>query len=495
MNLQVSHRRFLTMLLPALGIPLLAATGGRGPLAQEAGRRAVESLGRHQALMTDVATALWEHPEVAHQEVESSRRLSDELERAGFRVDRGVAHLPTAFVASYGSGSPVIGIVALLDALPGLSQESLVAERRPIVEGAPGQACGHHLIAAADLGAALALKDLIDAHVLKGTVKLFGAPAEEIYHGGVFMVRDGVFDGLDALLFWHPSSVTGAISQSGLAMRSIKFVFAGRPSDATDARAAGRDALTALEAFNHSVHQAQAGFAKHVVVNHVVTSGGQIPSIVPERAEAWYFVHAQDLPAVDEVVRTLSDLAARSARDTGTTLDVRSLSGSHDWLINKSLASLIHATLTSTRDPELTNQEVSLARAQQASFDNKADQPVFTGVLPLNFAGDPVHISDDTAEASWIVPRGGFLVACYPAGIASHTWQWTAMGRSSFAYKGMMKAATTILSVAVRLMTDATALADARNEFKAQTAGLVYRSPIPAGQEAFTFFTPGGGKN
>ena len=213
-------------------------------------------LAANEPYLVEIADALWEIPEPGHHEVLTSEYLQGELARAGFSVETGLAGLPTAFVASYGSGRPVIGIVALMDALPGLSQEKFAIERQPVTAyngSHAGHGCGHNLIGAADLGAALAVRHAIETDELEGTIRFFGAPAEEIYHGGVYMVKDGVFDDLDALLFWHPSAVTTVISRSGLAMDSVRFVFRGRASDATDAASKGINALTAAYRFADAV--------------------------------------------------------------------------------------------------------------------------------------------------------------------------------------------------------------------------------------------------
>ena len=211
---------------------------------QSATETALSWLSLHENELTRASDELWETAEPAHQETATTGFLEAELARGGFTVTRGVAGLPTAFLASYGSGEPVIGLVALLDALPGLSQVQGATARARRADSDAGHGCGHNLIGAADLGAALAIRAAMERHAIPGTLRLYGAP-RRIYHGGVFMVRAGAFDDVDALLFWHPSSVTLAMGRSGLAMDSLRFVFHGRPSDATDAAEKGRNALFA----------------------------------------------------------------------------------------------------------------------------------------------------------------------------------------------------------------------------------------------------------
>lgn len=312
----------------------LAASLSLSLQAQEPESIALAWLEKHQNEITALSDTLWDHPEPAHGEYRTVELLTARLEQGGFQVQLGVAGLPTAFVAQRGFGRPVIGIVALLDALPGLSQQVLALERRPLSDGGAGHGCGHHLIAAADTAAALALGHLRRA----GTIKLLGAPAEEIYHGGVYMARAGVFDDLDAILFWHPSTVTAVIARSGLAMESVKLVFHGLASDATDAADKGRNALAATERMMAAVEEAKRGWPAPTVVNHVLEPGPGIPSVVPERAAAWYFIHAGDLDAVAAIHRRVAEIGARIAADTGTRLQLQILSRTSHWLINRSFS-------------------------------------------------------------------------------------------------------------------------------------------------------------
>lgn len=456
-----------------------------GSHVEPGGPTGLDWLAANDAYVIRVAARLWATPELSHHEFQTSDLIVRELERSGFRVQRGLADLPTSFVASFGSGRPVVGVVALLDALPGLSQAAEAVVRQTMAADGAGHGCGHHLICAADLGAVLALKHELAARSLPGTVVLVGAPAEETYHGGVYLVRAGVFDAMDVVLSWHPSTVTMAIGRSGLAMRSVRYRFTGRPSDGTDASKRGINALTGVERLVHDV--AQMRVPDGAVVNHVVSRGGDIPSVVPESAEVWYFVHAAEL----DVVRTLCgriEAAARGvAAATGARLEVQLLSTSRHWLINERLATLLHRELD--RDPAISysTAERSLAVEMQRSFGQPERQPFVEGVLPLDIRDVPVPISDDTAEVSWVRPRGGFLVAAYPAGIASHTWQWTALGTSTMAYKAVRKAARTLVSTASLLMTDSAELAAVVAEFDAASGGVPYRSPLPPDHDPFRY--------
>ena len=415
----------------ALG--LLASNGLASPR-----QKALDWIAGNEAYLVRVADDLHTRAEPAHHEVRTSSYLQAELRRAGFEVESAVAGLPTAFVASFGSSEPVVGIVALLDALPGK-------------EGA-WHGCGHNLIGAADLGGVLAVKEALASHALPGTIRFYGAPAEEIYHGGVYMVRDGLFDDLDALLFWHPSSVTTVIGRSGLAMDSVRYVFHGRASDATDAKDKGRNALDAAYELSR---RAGSGWPKGSVVNHVLLEGGELPSVVPERATTWYFLHGRDRGEVDSMRGRMASLARDSARATSTEVEEQLLSSTGPWLINRTLAELLQRNLDDAH--------------------------------PLSFSDEPVPISDDTAEASWVTPRGGFLVQAFAAGSASHTREWSDTATSEFAHKAMLRAARALASSASDLLTHRVLLRSVREEFESATAGRSYVSPLPPGRGPFDY--------
>jgi aminobenzoyl-glutamate utilization protein B len=455
------------------------------PAESSAQNTAADWLAANESYLVGVADALWAIPEPAHAEVQSSEYLQGELSKAGFLVTQGVADLPTAFVASYGSGRPVIGIVALLDALPGLSQERFATERRPIVPGGPGHGCGHNLIGAADLGAALALRHAIDVEELEATIRFYGAPAEEIYHGGVYMVRAGVFDDVDALLFWHPSAVTTVISRSGLAMDSVRFVFHGRASDATDAADKGVNALSA--AYQLAGALDSESWPADAVVNHVLLEGGTIPSIVPERATQWLFIHGGDRESVAALRTRIDALAESIARASGTRLEIQLLSSASEWLINRELGNLLHRSLVESEPISYTRDEVAFANQLRREFDATGAEALLTSVYPPAYTDEPVPISDDTAEASWVTPRGGFLVACFPADVPSHSWQWASSASSSFAHKGMLRAARALTATAIELMTNEQRMVDVRREFEEATRGLKYESPLPREREAFDY--------
>jgi len=279
-------------------------------------------------------------------------------------------------------------------------------------------------------------------------------------------------------------------------MESVKLVFHGLASDATDAADKGRNALAAVERLVAAVEGTKPGWPATAVINHVLEPGPAIPSVVPERAAAWYFIHARDLGAVEAIRRQVADLGARIASDTGTRVELQLLSRTNHWLINRSFGRQVHAELTREEETGLTEDEVRLGSALRATMGTMSpgsgsQAPVFRpGLLPLEFSDDPVPISDDTAEASWIVPRAGFLVACFPSGLPSHSWQWTAAGKTSFAHKGMLRAARALVKSALGLLADPRALPPIREEFENDPRRRGYRSPLPEGLGPFDYLEP-----
>jgi aminobenzoyl-glutamate utilization protein B len=329
------------------------------------------------------------------------------------------------------------------------------------------------------------VRHAIETEQLEGTIRFYGAPAEEIYHGGVYMVRAGAFDDLDALLFWHPSAVTTVISKSGLAMDSVRFVFEGLASDATDAASKGINALTAAYRFADAVER--QSWPADAVVNHVLLEGGTIPSIVPELATQWFFIHAPDRDGVRALRARIDALANEAADASGTALEIQVLSSASEWLINRELGNVLDRYLREDEPPTYTADEVGLANELRRAFSPAGDDAFFEDVIPPAYTDEPVLISDDTAEASWVTPRGGFLVACFPAGVPSHSWQWASAASSSFAHKGMLRAARTLTSTAIELLTNEATLRAVREEFEESMRGRSYQSPLPSGLGAFDF--------
>jgi len=292
----------------------------------------------------ELAHKIWGLAEVGYQEEKSSQLLQDELERAGFTVEHGVADIPTAFVASYGSGQPVIGLLAEFDALPGVAQEA-VPEKKTIDGQRAGHACGHHLFGTAATAAAIALKDWLKSSGGKGTVRVFGTPAEEGGAGKVYMVRAGLFDDVDAVLNWHPSDGNSADAGSTLANKSAKFRFYGVSSHAAAAPQFGRSALDGVEAMNMMVNMMREHVPETTRIHHVITSGGEAPNVVPAFAEVFYYVRHPEMQEVKNIFNRMVKAAEGAALGTGTTMDFEVIHGSFNLLPNETLTRVVHQNL------------------------------------------------------------------------------------------------------------------------------------------------------
>ena len=290
--------------------------------------------------LKSVNRTIWELAEIGLQEHESSALLISKLKRNGFRIEEGVSGMPTAFVASYGEGTPVIGILAEYDALPDMSQK-VVGFREPRIEGGGGHACGHSGLGTGALGAVLAVKAAIDNHQLKGTVRLYGTPAEETLIGKVYMLLDGQFDDLDICLHWHPSSKNAAQGGSSKAMVSVKFTFKGTPAHGSVSPHAGRSALDAVELMNAGVNFMREHVREDARMHYVITNGGGQPNVVPPEATVWYFIRADSHTDVEYNFRWIQDIARGAALMTKTEMSLQIDTDCHEVLPNTPLTEII----------------------------------------------------------------------------------------------------------------------------------------------------------
>lgn len=464
-------------------------------MGTETKQTALDWIDAHQALIVDAHQHIWELAEVGLQEMQSSELLVDILEAHGFTVERGVAGMPSAFVATYGSGHPVIGVMAELDALPELSQEA-VPYQKPREEGAPGHGCGHCGYAATALGAALAVKEAIETHDLEGTVKCFGCPAEETLVGKVFMVRDGVFDGLDACLGHHPGSANGAFLSSSKAMNSVKFEFFGKASHASGSPEQGVSALDAVELMNIGVNYMREHVAQETRMHYVIEEGGHEPNVVPAYARSWYYVRASERELVEEYYDWVLRIADGADLMANTTHKVRFLTGAHNSIPNRPLAEMVVANMREIRAPTYTGEELSFADALGKSVSRKEKRaklrssrlPDAMSLLDVNIntsiydplgEGEEGGGSTDVAEVSWNAPTVEFTTACFIVGTPGHSWQNTAVSGTSIAHKSTLFAAKTMAATVLDLLTDPEKLSRVREEWETRMADRPYRSPLP----------------
>jgi aminobenzoyl-glutamate utilization protein B len=432
----------------------------------------------NNAYEADKKTALqiWEFAEVGYKEIKSAALHVQNLKAAGFTVETGVAEIPTAFVASYGSGSPVIGILAEYDALPGLSQTAST-EKNPIAGKNAGHGCGHHLFGTASVSAGIAIKDLIASGKLKGTVKVYGCPAEEGGSGKVFMVRAGLFNGVDAMIHWHPDDVNAITTTSALANKSAKFKFYGISAHAAAQPEQGRSSLDAVEAMDNMVNMMREHVPQETRIHYIITSGGKAPNVVPDFAEAYYYVRHPKRKDVVEIFDRVVKAAEGAAIGTGTTMKYDIIGGTHDLLINKTLAEAMQTNLEKVGGVVYTEAELNFAKKIEPSFiGTKVDVATAATVKPLSYINEGNSGSTDVGDVSYALPTVGLRAATWVPGTPAHSWQAVAVGGTEIGTKGMLVASKTMALTAIDLMSNPVLLAKAIEEFKQSKGDYKYKA-------------------
>ncbi len=466
--------------LPALGAQKKGAAKKAGPSAVDVKKDEVAaSIEKHRGELVSLSDQIWAFAETALREKKSSKLLADYAEQQGFKVERGVAGMPTAFVASYGEGKPVIGILGEYDALPGISQKASPV-KEPLVEGAGGQGCGHNLFGAASMGAAVAVKELIAAGKLKGTVRFYGTPAEESVGGKVYMIRAGLFKDVDAVLVWHPDDSTSADTQTGQAIVDMIVEFHGKAAHAASDPWNGRSAVDGLELMTHGLNMMREHIRPTARIHYTIMKGGDVPNVIPEYAKLWLWVRDTDRGRVTEMVERARKIAEGAGLMAGVTAEVKVQAGSHEMNLSHVGARALHANLVRLGDIPFTEDEQEFARKIQRA----------TGVEPLGLDG-VIHPfeenqeseggSTDVGDVSWNVPTIHFSLTTAPKKAPWHAWPVVATGGMSIGHKGMAHAAKTLAMTAVDLFDDA-ALRDAmRKEFEEKTKGTTYKGFAPDG--------------
>jgi aminobenzoyl-glutamate utilization protein B len=434
---------------------------------------AVKAVDAHAEPAWGMAKKIWDYAEPGYLEKQSSDLLADALEKAGFKVERGVAKIPTAFTATFGEGKPVIGILGEYDALPELSQEA-VPFRQPREGGTGyGQACGHHLFGVASATAAMAVAEQIKAGNLKGTVRFYGCPAEEGGAAKVFMARAGLFADCDACLHWHPGSRNSAGDSSCLARIAVKFRFHGKAAHASGSPEKGRSALDALVLTMHAVELLREHTPDFTRLHHTVTSGGGAPNVVPEFAEGFFYVRHPKSEIVSELYPRLLKCAQAGALATETRLEVVNLGGTLELMPNDTLARVARENLTKLNDLKYDADEMKFAVRLRESITDKL--PLIDEIGQVaNTSGKTTMGSTDVGDVSWQVPTAGFSTACWVPGTPAHSWQAVACGGTTIGKKGMLLAARVLAANAWDLYTDPKLLADAKAEFARRLEGRKY---------------------
>ncbi|MCY4476758.1 MAG: amidohydrolase [Gammaproteobacteria bacterium] len=411
-----------------------------------------------------LARDLFDYAELGYLETRSSERLAGYLEGNGFSIERGVAGIPTAFVASRGTGGPVIGILAEFDALPGLSQAP-VPQRQPLVQGGPGHACGHHLFGTASATAATAIAEWLAGTETPGTVRVYGTPAEEGGSGKVYLTRAGLFDDVDIVLHWHPADRNIASPESSNGNKSGRFRFHGIAAHAAVSPERGRSALDGVEAMNYMTNLMREHMPSTARLHYVITDGGQAPNIVPETAEVYYYVRHPQPGMVVELFDRVVAAAEGAARGTGTAMEYEVMHGNFPLLRNDVLAGVMHGHLERLGGVEYDEAEMAFATTIRGSlFGQLRPLEARNEIEPFEFKQKMG--STDVGDVSWIVPTAGFGTATWVPGTPAHSWQAVAAGGMSIGHKGMMLAARVLAETARDLYTDAELIARAKAEFE-----------------------------
>ena len=411
-----------------------------------------------------IAMQIWNLAEMGYLEEQSSSLLQETLSNEGFTIKKGVANIPTAFIAEYGSGLPIIAILGEFDALPGLSQQAIPEKKS--ANGDAGHACGHHLFGTASAAAAISVKQWMQSTKQKGTIRFYGCPAEEGGGAKVYMAREGLFDDVDIALHWHPSSQNAASAAAALANISAKFRFHGVSAHAAGAPEKGRSSLDGVEAMNAMVNMMREHVPQEARIHYVITDGGKAPNVVPDFAEVYYYSRHNSRDVVRSIFNRIVKAGEGAALGTGTTMDYEIINGVHELLPNLSLQKLVHDNLSAIGGVTYSEEEKEFAEKIALSLgQTKADLDRAVNIQPYKETAQ-AYGSTDVGDVSFVVPTVGFGTATWVPGTSAHSWQAVAAGGTSIGEKGMMVAAKTITATVIDLFKNQELIVKAKVEFK-----------------------------
>ena len=430
-----------------------------------------------------ISDAIWGYAELGMQEFKSSAILIKTLEAEGFKVETGVAGMPTCFVATWGSGKPVIGLLGEFDALPMISQKALTPLQMPIIDGAPGHGCGHNMMGTAGIAAAIAVKKSMELNNLPGTIKFFGSPAEETVISRPYMVREGVFKDVDAVIDNHASSdMSTSYGINGNAIMSVVFSFKGKTAHAAGAPWSGRSALDGVELMNVASNYLREHLFYTHRLHYVVTEGGEAPNVVPDKASVWYYIRNSD-ERLEEMYKRVLDCAKGAAIASGTTLDtVVVLTAVHQRHSNKGLAETIQRNIELVGLPQWTEEEQNFAKKLQKELGAKENGfPVKIKTLEQPSGIQVGGGSSDVGEVTLIAPTATLNFPGGVPGAIGHHWSTVTAGYGSAAWKGLNTGAKVMAASALDLLTNPKLLADIKKEFEEYSKVHPYKSFLPEG--------------
>jgi aminobenzoyl-glutamate utilization protein B len=440
----------------------------------------LQSVEKNQADYIRMSDAIWAYAETALKEYKSSKLLADYAEEKGFSVKRGVAGMPTAFTAEFGSGKPIIGIMGEYDALPGISQKAQ-PNKEAFETGGNGHGCGHNLFGVGSLSAAIAIKDLIQAGKLKGTIRFYGTPAEESVGGKIYMARDGLFKDLDVCLDWHPDTEIAANTQSSQALIDFIVEFKGKAAHAAYDPWNGRSAVDGAELFTSGVNMLREHVKPSVRMHYVIQNGGQVPNVVPEYAKVWMWIRDSKREGVESVFSRVREIAQGATLMSGTEVKVTVQTGDYEILVNLKGAEAMQKNLEILGPIVYTPEEEKFATELQKNAQTKNFGFASTVNALKPTKQDPPGGSSDVGDISWNVPEIGLVVSTAPKDIPWHSWAVVACGGMSIGHKGMLYAAKAMGLTMVDLFENELLRKEIRAEFEKNKGEQVYKAYIPDG--------------
>lgn len=440
----------------------------------------IASVEKHKENLIKISDDIWALAETAFEENQSSKILSDYAEQQGFKVERGVAGMPTAFVATYGSGKPVISVLGEFDALPGLSQKA-EPNKNPLNEGAAGHGCGHNMFGAGSLGAAVAIKELIESGKIKGTIKFFGTPSEEKYFGKIWMVREGLWNDVDVNISWHPSASTEADVQSSLALVDFKVEFFGQAAHASLDPWNGRSASDALELYTTGVNYYREHVKPTVRMHYHIQDGGQVVNVVPDYSRVWMRVRDTKRSGMMPVYQQVMKMAEGAAIMANVDYKVSLISGIYEVLVNREGGKIMQNNLELLGSIKYTPEEIEFGKGIQAAT-GKPQIGMDSKINPLLETQEhPGGGSTDVGDVSWNVANINLGVTTAPAGTPWHSWAVVACGGMSIGHKGMVYSSKAMAMTMVDLFEDPKLVDKVKAEYKQRKDDEVYEAMVPDG--------------
>ena len=421
------------------------------------------SIDKHKSKFENVALEIWDYAELGYLEKNSSSLLASSLEDEGFTIKKGLAGIPSAFIAEFNNGGPVIGILGEFDALPGLAQTTSPFKEVANNSNGAGHACGHHLFGAASAWAAVAIKEWIVKNNIRGTIRFYGTPAEEGGSGKVYMVREGLFEDVDIVLHWHPDDSNSANSRTSNSNKSAKFTFSGISAHAAGSPEQGRSALDGVEAMNHMVNMMREHIPQESRIHYVITKGGLAPNVVPDLAEVYYYVRHPKMTVVEDLFLRVVNTANGAAIGTDTKMTYEVMHGNFSLLPNDTLQKIVHKNLESLGGIKYNAQENAYASLMYETFF-EPDNQIGSQETVRPFKTSHGYGSTDVGDVSWNVPTAGFRAATWVPGTASHSWQAVASGGTSIGLKGAELAAKTLAMSAIEIYSNPSIIKEAKDE-------------------------------